>query len=78
VRSHHRFLIGQHLKTIEHLEETIAAFDARIEAALEPFRDALERLKEDYYRLPISREPQAHAQGAITTIAAQLDRPCRR
>jgi transposase len=46
VYSHHRFLIGQHLKTIEQLEETIAAFDARIEAALEPFRDALERLKE--------------------------------
>ena len=46
IRSHHRFLIGQHLKTIEQLEETIAAFDARIEAALEPFRDAIERLKE--------------------------------
>src|SRR5262245_36620133 len=35
-----------HLKTIEQLEDTIAAFDARIEAALEPFRDAIERLKE--------------------------------
>ena len=46
IRSHHRFLIGQHLKTVEQLEETIAAFDARIEAALEPFRDAIERLKE--------------------------------
>ena len=46
IRSHHRFLIGQHLKTIEQLEETIAAFDARIEAALAPFRDAVERLKE--------------------------------
>jgi transposase len=46
VRSHHRFLIGQHLKTIQQLEETIAAFDARIEAALEPFRDAVERLKQ--------------------------------
>ena len=46
IRSHHRFLIGQHVKTIEQLEETIAAFDARIEAALEPFRDALERLEE--------------------------------
>ncbi|MFZ0854148.1 MAG: hypothetical protein WAO08_33720, partial [Hyphomicrobiaceae bacterium] len=34
LRSHHRFLIGQHLKTIEQLEETIAAFDARIEATL--------------------------------------------
>jgi transposase len=46
VREHHRFLIDQHLKTIEQLEATIAAFDARIEAALGPFRDAIERLKE--------------------------------
>jgi transposase len=46
VRPHHRFLIEQHLKTIEQLEETITAFDGRIEAALEPFRDAIERLKE--------------------------------
>ena len=46
IRAHHRFLIGQHLKTIEQLEETIVAFDARIEAALKPFRDIVERLKE--------------------------------
>jgi transposase len=46
VRPHHQFLIGQHLKTIEQLEETITAFDGRIEAALEPFRDAIDRLKE--------------------------------
>ena len=46
MRSHHQFLIGQHLKTIEQLEETIETFDARIEAALEPFRDAVERLKQ--------------------------------
>jgi transposase len=46
VRDHHRFLIDQHLKTIEQLEATIAAFDTRIEVALEPFRDAIERLKE--------------------------------
>ena len=46
VREHHRFLIDQHLKTIEQLEETIIAFDARIEAALEPFHDAIARLKE--------------------------------
>ena len=46
VRPHHQFLIGQHLKTIGQLEETITAFDERIEAALEPFRDAIERLKE--------------------------------
>jgi transposase len=46
VRDHHRFLIDQHLKTIEQLEATIAAFDTRIEAALAPFRDIVERLKE--------------------------------
>jgi transposase len=46
IRSHHRFPIGQHLKTIEQLEETIAVFDARIEAALAPFCDIVERLKE--------------------------------
>ena len=45
VRDHHRFLIGQHLKTIEHLEQAITDFDARIEAALAPFRDTIDRLK---------------------------------
>lgn len=46
IREHHRFLLGQHLATIEQLEATITAFDARIEAALAPFRDTIERLKE--------------------------------
>lgn len=46
LRDHHRFLIGQHLKTIEQLETTMAEFDARIEAALTPFRGTVERLKE--------------------------------
>jgi len=46
LRDHHRFLIGQHLKTIEQIEATIAEFDARLDAALAPFRDAIERLKE--------------------------------
>jgi transposase len=46
VRPHHRFLIEQHLKTIEQLEETITALDGRIEAGLEPFCEAIERLKE--------------------------------
>ena len=46
LRDHHRFLIGQHLKTIEQIEATIAEFDARLEAALAPFRDAAERLND--------------------------------
>jgi transposase len=45
-RDHHRFLIGQHLKTIEQLEGTIGEFDARLEAVLAPFLDAAERLKD--------------------------------
>src|SRR5262249_22797454 len=46
VREHHRFLLEQHLRTIEQLEDSIAAFDARIEAALLPFHDVVERLNE--------------------------------
>lgn len=46
VRDHHRFLLSQHLKTIEQLEATMAEFDGRIEAALAPFRDAVDRLME--------------------------------
>ena len=46
VREHHQFLLAQHLRTIEQLEESVAAFDARIEAALLPFRDIVERLSE--------------------------------
>jgi len=44
ITPHHRFLVGQHLQMIEELEAAVAAFDARIEAALVPFHDAVERL----------------------------------
>jgi transposase len=46
VRDHHRFLLAQHLRTIEQLEASVAAFDARISAALAPIREIVERLKE--------------------------------
>jgi transposase len=42
--AHHRFLIAHHLSLITELERHIAAFDARIEELLEPFRDAVARL----------------------------------
>jgi transposase len=42
--AHHRFLIAHHVGLIEELEGHIAAFDARIEELLAPFRDAVERL----------------------------------
>src|SRR5271169_6774569 len=44
VTAHHRFLLSQHLRMIEHLEQTVTAFEAQIEAALEPFRAAREHL----------------------------------
>lgn len=44
VTGHHRFLLRQHLQMIEHLEKTVQRFEAQIEAALEPFGDAVERL----------------------------------
>jgi transposase len=37
-------LLKQDLQTIEHLEQTVSEFEAQIEAALEPFRAAVERL----------------------------------
>lgn len=44
VTAHHRFLLGQHLKTLEQLEATVTEFEAQIEAALRPFSGAVERL----------------------------------
>ena len=44
VTAHHRFLLGQHLQMIEHLEKTVAEFEVQMEAALKPFRSAVERL----------------------------------
>jgi transposase len=44
ITTHHRFLLGQHLQMIEHLERTVGQFEAQIEAALQPFRAAVERL----------------------------------
>ena len=44
ITAHHRFLLAQHLQMIEHLEQTVSQFEAQIEAALAPFRGAVERL----------------------------------
>jgi transposase len=44
VTNHHRFLLRQHLRMVEELEKTVQEFDGRIEAALRPFRDDVERL----------------------------------
>ena len=44
VREHHRFLLRQHLRTIEQLEQTVGEFEARIEALLAPFQAEFARL----------------------------------
>jgi len=44
VREHHRFLLRQHLRTIEQLEQTVGEFEARIEALLVPFQVEFARL----------------------------------
>src|SRR5262249_37841289 len=44
VTDHHRFMLRQHLRMVEELERSVSEFDRRIEVALEPFRDDIERL----------------------------------
>lgn len=44
VTAHHRFLLRQHLATVDHLERVVADFDAQITRCLAPFRDPFERL----------------------------------
>jgi transposase len=41
VTAHHRFLLNQHLGTITHLEQTVAAFETQIEAVIAPFQAAV-------------------------------------
>jgi transposase len=45
VNEHHRFMLGQHLDLIDALNQSIAKIDTRIGGALDPFREAAERLK---------------------------------
>ena len=44
VTGHHTFLLAQHLKMVDDLDKMLAAFDARLETALKPFRDVRDRL----------------------------------
>jgi len=44
ITAHHRFLLGQHLAMIDHLQKTVDQFDRQIEKALEPFRRQVDLL----------------------------------
>lgn len=45
VTDHHRFLLGQHLDAVEHLERMVAAIETRLEEVMRPFAEAAERLE---------------------------------
>jgi transposase len=44
VTDHHRFMLGQHLRLIDQLKQSIDEIDQRLEVSLEPFRDEVQRL----------------------------------
>jgi len=44
VTAHHRFLLRQHLDTVDHLQRTVERFEAQIASLLEPFRTQYELL----------------------------------
>jgi transposase len=68
VTEHHRFLLGQHLRMVEELERRVAAFDARIEQVLAPFRDVLERL------MTIPGISRTSAEILVAEIGVEMDR----
>lgn len=45
VTEHHRFLLGLHLDTLESIEQRIEEIDQRLGRALDPFREAVQRLE---------------------------------
>lgn len=45
VRDHHRFMLRQHLDTVEHLEKMICSLEQRIDEVLLPFEKAVENLQ---------------------------------
>jgi len=66
VTAHHRFLIAHHLRLIEELERHIAAFDARIEELLAPFRNAVAQL------ITIPGVSRVSAQVILAEIGADM------
>ncbi len=45
VSKNHRFLLKVHLEQVKHIEDAIDAIDHEVEAALEPFREHIKRLR---------------------------------
>ena len=67
VTEHHRFLLRMHLDHVTHLEELIGRLGSRIEEALAPFAQAVERL------VTIPGVSQRVAETVVAEIGANMD-----
>jgi transposase len=65
---HHRFLLAQHLKSIEDTEKIISGIERRLGKAMEPFRDAAQRLS------TIPGVSVASATGLVAEIGLDMSR----
>jgi len=68
ITAHHRFLLREHLATIDHLHARLAAFDGQIAVVLEPFRRATEHL------VTIPGVSQLTAQVLVAEIGIDMTR----
>lgn len=68
VRSHHRFLLRQHLRMIDSLREVVRDCEAQIDVTIEPFRAAVELL------LTIPGISTSSAQVILAEIDADMSR----
>lgn len=68
VSAHHRFLLRQHLDTIDHLQAAVNRFEAEIARVLEPFRAQFERL------LTIPGVRETAAASIIAEIGVDMSR----
>jgi transposase len=68
VTEHHRFMLKLHLDTVEMLEQQLDQIDKRLGGALEPFRDAVEQLKD------IPGVGQLMAQVLVSEVGIDMSR----
>lgn len=63
--THHAFLVGEHLATIEEIQEHIRRFDAQIDEVMAPFRDVRDLLTTIPGSPPRSRTSSSLKSGSI-------------
>lgn len=68
VTPHHRRLLRLHLTLIEQIEAAVSELDEQLEAAIEPFREAVKRLK------AVPGVSDVSAQGILSEIGLDMSR----